>query len=85
MASVFSRTDGLWAEHYNTRGIEGKMTTVGGIIQKIGGYTGLFSGSPPTVIHSFQPGGAYYDLRLVNDARRFLLVRPEAVFLPNRH
>ena len=71
MASVFSRTDGLWAEHYNTRGVEGKMTTVGGTIQKIGGYTGVFSGSPPTVIHGFQPGGAYYDLRLMNDAPPF--------------
>ena len=71
MASVFSRTDGLWAEHYNTRGVEGKMTTVGGTIQKIGGYTGVFSGSPPTVINGFQPGGAYYDLRLMNDAPPF--------------
>jgi hypothetical protein len=71
MASVFSRTDGLWAEHYSTRGVEGKMTTVGGIIQKIGGYTGVFSGSPPVVIHGFQPGGAFYDLRLMNDAPPF--------------
>jgi hypothetical protein len=71
MASVFSRTDGLWAEHYGSRGVEGKMTTVGGIVQKVGGYTGVFSGSPPTVVHGFQPGGAYYDLRLLNDAPPF--------------
>ena len=71
MASVFSRTDGLWAEHYNSRGVEGKMTTVGGLIQKIGGYTGVFSGSPPVVVQGFEPGGAVYDLRLMNDAPPF--------------
>ena len=72
MASTFSRTDGLWAEHYNTRPVEGKMTTVGGLIQKIGGYTGVFSGGQnPTVINGFQPGGTYYDQRLLNDAPPF--------------
>jgi hypothetical protein len=72
MASTFSRTDGLWAEHYNTRPVEGRMVTVGGIIQKIGGYTGVFSGGQnPTVINGFQPGGTYYDQRLMNDAPPF--------------
>jgi hypothetical protein len=66
MASIFSRTDGLWAEHYDTRPVEGKMTTVGGMIQKIGGYTGVFSGN--SIIHGFLPGGTYYDDRLMNDA-----------------
>jgi len=69
MGSIFSRTDGLWAEHYNTRPVEGKMTTVGGQIQKIGGYTGVFSGS--SIIHGFTPGGTYYDERLMNDAPPF--------------
>jgi hypothetical protein len=69
MASVFSRTDGLWAEHYNSRGVEGKMTTVGGMTQKIGGYTGVFSGGQnPTVIQGFEPGGTFYDERLLNTA-----------------
>jgi hypothetical protein len=72
MGSIFSRTDGLWAEHYNTRPVEGKMITVGGTIQNIGGYTGVFSGGQnPTVIHGFQPGGTYYDDRLMNDAPPF--------------
>jgi hypothetical protein len=72
MASTFSRTDGLWAENYNTRPVEGKMITVGGMIQKIGGYTGVFSGGQnPTVINGFQPGGTYYDQRLLNDAPPF--------------
>ena len=69
MGSIFSRTDGLWAEHYDTRPVEGKMTTVGGQIQKIGGYTGVFSGS--SIIHGFTPGGTYYDDRLLNDAPPF--------------
>ena len=59
MGSIFSRTDGLWAEHYNSRPVEGKMTTVGG-------YTGVFSGS--SIIHGFTPGGTYYDDRLLNAA-----------------
>jgi hypothetical protein len=72
MGSIFSRTDGLWAEHYNTRPVEGKMITVGGTIQKIGGYTGVFSGGQnPTVINGFKPGGTYYDDRLMNDAPPF--------------
>ncbi|MCX6145290.1 MAG: hypothetical protein NTZ35_18960 [Ignavibacteriales bacterium] len=72
MGSIFSRTDGLWAENYNTRPVEGKMITVGGMIQNIGGYTGVFSGGQnPTVIHGFQPGGTYYDDRLMNDAPPF--------------
>jgi hypothetical protein len=72
MGSIFSRTDGLWAENYNTRPVEGKMITVGGMIQSIGGYTGVFSGGQnPTVIHGFQPGGTYYDDRLMNDAPPF--------------
>ncbi len=72
MASVFSRTDGLWAQNYGSRGVEGKLTTVGGTIQNIGGYTGVFSGgNPPTVIHGFMPGGSYYDDRLMNDAPPF--------------
>jgi hypothetical protein len=69
MASVFSRTDGLWAENYNTRPVEGKMTTVGGMIQNIGGYTGVFSGN--SIIHGFLPGGTYYDDRLMNAAPPF--------------
>lgn len=69
MASVFSRLDGLWAENYNTRPVEGKLTTVGGQIQKIGGYTGTFSGS--TITHGFLPGGTYYDDRMLNDAPPF--------------
>ena len=69
MGSIFSRTDGLWAEHYNTRPVEGKMTTVGGQIQKIGGYTGVFSGN--NIINGFTPGGTYYDERLMNDAPPF--------------
>jgi hypothetical protein len=56
------------------------MTMVGGIIQKIGGYTGVFSGSPPTVIHGFQPGGAYYDLRLMNDAPPFFATTASDIF-----
>jgi hypothetical protein len=69
MASVFSRTDGLWAQNYNSRGVEGKMITVGGLTQKIGGYTGVFSGGQnPTVIQGFEPGGTYYDQRLLNTA-----------------
>jgi hypothetical protein len=66
MASVFSRTDGLWAQNYGSRGVEGKLTTVGGQIQNIGGYTGVFSGN--SIIHGFLPGGTYYDDRLMNDA-----------------
>ena len=69
MASVFSRTDGLWAEHYNTRPVEGKMTTLGGVIQNIGGYTGTFSGT--TITHGFLPGGTLYDARLLNDSPPF--------------
>ena len=69
MGSIFSRTDGLWAEHYNTRPVEGKMTTVGGMIQNIGGYTGTFSGA--SITHGFLPGGTYYDDRLMNDAPPF--------------
>jgi hypothetical protein len=69
MASVFSRTDGLWAENYSTRPVEGKMTTVGGMIQNIGGYTGVFSGN--SIIHGFLPGGTYYDDRLMNAAPPF--------------
>jgi len=66
MGSIFSRTDGLWAEHYDTRPVEGKMTTVGGQISAVGGYTGVFSGN--SIIHGFLPGGTYYDDRLMNDA-----------------
>jgi hypothetical protein len=69
MGSIFSRTDGLWAENYNSRPVEGKMTTVGGQISKVGGYTGVFSGT--TIIHGFLPGGTYYDDRLINDAPPF--------------
>jgi hypothetical protein len=69
MGSIFSRTDGLWAENYSTRPVEGKMTTVGGQISKIGGYTGTFSGT--TITHGFTPGGTYYDDRLLNDAPPF--------------
>lgn len=69
MGSVFSRDDGLWAENYSTRPVEGKMTTVGGMIQKIGGYTGTFSGG--VITHGFTPGGTYYDERLMNDAPPF--------------
>ncbi len=69
MGSIFSRTDGLWAEHYNSRPVEGKMTTVGGQISKIGGYTGQFSGN--SIINGFLPGGTYYDDRLMNDAPPF--------------
>lgn len=65
MASVFSRTDGLWVEHYNTRPVEGRLTTVGSQVAKVGGYTGVFSGDPPTVIRGYKPGGAYYDNRLM--------------------
>jgi hypothetical protein len=69
MGSIFARVDGLWAENYSTRPVEGKLITYGGQIQKIGGYTGVFSGgSNPTVIHGYQPGGTYYDGRLMNDA-----------------
>jgi hypothetical protein len=66
MASVFSRTDGLWAQNYGSRPVEGKLTTLGGTIQNIGGYTGTFSGT--TITHGFTPGGTYYDERLMNDA-----------------
>jgi hypothetical protein len=45
------------------------MTTVGGQISKVGGYTGVFSGT--TIIHGFLPGGTYYDDRLINDAPPF--------------
>jgi hypothetical protein len=69
MASVFSRTDGLWAQNYGSRGVEGKLTTVGGSIQNVGGYTGVFSGN--SIIHGFLPGGTYYDDRLMNDAPPF--------------
>jgi hypothetical protein len=69
MASTFSRTDGLWAEHYNTRPVEGKMTTLGGMIQNIGGYTGVFSGN--SIINGFLPGGTYYDERLLNASPPF--------------
>jgi hypothetical protein len=69
MGSIFSRTDGLWAENYNSRPVEGKMTTVGGQISKVGGYTGTFSGT--TITHGFTPGGTYYDDRLLNDAPPF--------------
>jgi hypothetical protein len=65
MACVFSRSDGLWAEHYNTRGVEGKLTTVGSQVAKVGGYTGVFSGDPPVIIHGFKPGGNFYDERLM--------------------
>ena len=69
MASVFSRTDGLWAQNYGSRGVEGKFTSVGGTIQNVGGYTGTFSGT--TITHGFLPGGTYYDNRLMNDAPPF--------------
>jgi hypothetical protein len=69
MGSIFSRTDGLWAEDYASRPVEGKMTTVGGQISKVGGYTGTFSGT--TITHGFLPGGTYYDDRLINDAPPF--------------
>ncbi len=68
MACVFSRTDGLWVENYNTRGVEGRLTTVGSQVAKVGGYTGVFSGDPPTIIHGYKPGGAYYDNRLMVSA-----------------
>ena len=66
MASVFSRTDGLWAQNYSTRPVEGKLITLGGSISKVGGYTGTFSGT--TITHGFLPGGTYYDPRLLNDS-----------------
>lgn len=69
MASVFSRTDGLWAENYGSRPVEGKMTTLGGQISNVGGYTGTFSGT--TITHGFLPGGTFYDPRLLNDAPPF--------------
>ena len=69
MGSIFSRLDGLWAENYATRPVEGKLITLGGQIQKIGGYTGVFSGN--SIIHGFLPGGTYYDDRLMNDAPPF--------------
>jgi hypothetical protein len=62
---VFSRTDGLWVEHYNTRQVEGRLTTVGSQVANVGGYTGIFSGDPPTIIHGYKPGGAFYDQRLM--------------------
>jgi hypothetical protein len=69
MGSVFSRLDGIWAENYGSRPVEGKLITLGGQIQKIGGYTGTFSGN--TITHGFLPGGTYYDDRLMNDAPPF--------------
>ena len=69
MASVFSRTDGLWAEDYGSRPVEGKMTTLGGMTSYIGGYTGTFSGT--TITHGFTPGGTYYDPRLLNSGPPF--------------
>ncbi|MCX6143438.1 MAG: hypothetical protein NTZ35_09475 [Ignavibacteriales bacterium] len=69
MGSIFSRLDGLWAENYSTRPVEGKMTTVGGMVQRIGGYTGTFSGS--SITHGFLPGGTYYDDRLMDDSPPF--------------
>jgi hypothetical protein len=49
-------------------GGKGKMSTVGEIVQKFGAYKGVFLGTPPTVIHGFQPSTSYYDVRLMNDA-----------------
>jgi hypothetical protein len=69
MGSIFSRLDGLWAQNYSTRQVEGKLITVGGQISKYGGYTGTFSGT--TITHGFLPGGTYYDDRLLNDAPPF--------------
>jgi hypothetical protein len=71
MGCVFSRTDGLWVQNYNTRQVEGRLTTVGSQVAKVGGYTGVFSGDPPTVIHGYGPGGAYYDNRLMLAAPPF--------------
>jgi hypothetical protein len=65
MGCVFSRTDGLWVQNYNTRQVEGRLTTVGSQVANIGGYTGVFSGDPPTIIHGYAPGGAFYDQRLM--------------------
>jgi hypothetical protein len=65
MASVFSRTDGLWVQNYGSGAVRGRLTTVGSQVAQIGGYTGVFSGDPPTVIHGYAPGGAYYDNRFM--------------------
>jgi hypothetical protein len=71
MGCVFSRSDGLWVENYNTRQVEGRLITVGSQVAKIGGYTGVFSGDPPTIIHGYAPGGAWYDYRLMLAAPPF--------------
>jgi hypothetical protein len=70
MGCVFSRTDGLWVENYNGGNynggaVRGRLTTVGSQVANVGGYTGIFSGDPPTIIHGYQPGGAFYDQRLM--------------------
>jgi hypothetical protein len=71
MACVFSRTDGLWVQNYNTRPVEGRLTIVGSQVAKVGGYTGVFSGDPPTIVHGFKPGGTFYDDRLMVSAPPF--------------
>ena len=68
MACVFSRTDGLWVQNYSSGPVRGRLTTVGSQVAAVGGYTGVFSGDPPTVIHGYAPGGAYYDDRLMLSA-----------------
>ncbi len=64
-ACVFSRTDGLWVQNYSTREVEGPLNTFGSQVASVGGYTGVFSGDPPTIIHGYSAGQTAYDNRLM--------------------
>ncbi len=64
-ACVFSRSGGLWVQNYSTREVEGPLNTFGSQVANVGGYTGVFSGDPPTIIHGYSAGQTYYDNRLM--------------------
>lgn len=69
-ASTFCRSGGFTAENYDSRGVEGTIRLLGGVIQNTRGAVGTFSGSPPKIVSGYQKN-YLYDLRLLSEAPPF--------------
>jgi hypothetical protein len=65
MGWVFPRPDGIWAENSATRHVKARPITLGGQIQKIGGYPCVSSGN--LIDLGFKPGWIQHDERILND------------------
>lgn len=61
-ASIFCRTGGLTAEHYNSRPVSGTLNLFGGVTQYQRGAVGTFSGGgTPTISTGFRKSYVYDD------------------------